>query len=266
MVEYIAYIDEAGDDGFHKLATADKGGQSRWLILGCCLVTTDVDKLLPGFRDSILSRFPKRKTRELHFRNLNHAQKVVTSQMIGEFPVDGALALSNKATLPGSKWATTFAQKGYLYNYLLRWLLERVTHHCHTQNQGCSLRLVFSRRSGTDYQKMVEYLELMRGGHEVMRPVRSINWNVFNISDIRVENHGKWAGLQIADCLTSAFFSAIEPNVYGNYETSYANHLRSRLITVGGTALNAGLAFVPSFAKSKLDAKQLAFVETFKKK
>lgn len=266
MVEYIAYIDEAGDDGFHKLATADKGGQSRWLILGCCLVTSDVDKLLPGFRDSILSRFPKRRTRELHFRNLNHAQKVVTSQLIGGFPIEAALTLSNKATIPGSKWAVTFAQKGYLYNYLLRWLLERVTQHCNLQNPKCSLRLVFSRRSGTDYQKMVEYLELMRGGREVMRPVRSINWNVFNIADIRVENHSKWAGLQIADCINSAFFSAVELNLYGNYETTYAENLRTRLITSGGTALNTGLTFVPSVTASKLDKLQEAFVLSFRKK
>jgi hypothetical protein len=266
MVEYIAYIDVAGDDGFHKLATADKGGQSRWLILGCCLVTSDVDRLLPGFRDSILSRFPQRKTRELHFRNLNHAQKVVTSQMVGGFPIEGALTLSNKATIPGSKWAVTFAQKGYLYNYLLRWLLERVTDHCHAQNRGCSLRLVFSRRSGTDYQKMVRYLELMRDGREVMRQVRKINWNVLNIADIRVENHSKWAGLQLADCLNSAFFSAIEPNLYGNYETAYAENLRTRLIVSGGTALNAGLTFVPSVTASKLDERQEAFVLTFRKR
>ena len=98
-----------------------------------------------------------------------------------------------------------------------------------------------------------------------MRPARSINWDVFNIADVLVENHSKWASLQISDCINRGFFSAFEPNAYGNYETSYANHMRKRLITTGGTAINAGLTLVPSIAASKLDERQDAFVQTFKK-
>jgi hypothetical protein len=58
----------------------------------------------------------------------------------------------------------------------------------------------------------------MRDKKEVVRPVRSILWDVLDIDDIAVENHRKWAGLQIADCVTSAFFAAVEPNAYGNCE------------------------------------------------
>jgi hypothetical protein len=266
MTQYIAYVDEAGDDGFSKLATADAGGQSRWLVLGCCLVTRDDDLKLPASRDAILARFPKRQARDLHFRYLKHAQKTVACQEIAKLPIEAALTLSHKITLPGSKWETTFAQKGYLYNYLLRWLLERVTTHCAAQSKDCSLRIIFSRRSGTDYEKMVEYLELMRGGHEVMRPTRSINWNVFDIKDITVENHSKWAGLQISDCVTSAFFTALEPNAYGNYESSYATLLKDKLISTNGVILGCGLTLVPSVGKSQLDEHQKKFVESFQKK
>jgi len=38
MKEYVAYIDEAGDEGFGKLAAGPVGGQSRWLVLGACIV------------------------------------------------------------------------------------------------------------------------------------------------------------------------------------------------------------------------------------
>ena len=70
---------------------------------------------------------------------------------------------------------------------------------------------------------MLEYLKLMRDARELMRPVRSINWSVIDINNIAVENHSKWAGLQLSDCITSAFFSAVEPNTYGNYEHSYGH-------------------------------------------
>lgn len=264
--DYIAYIDEAGDDGFGKLATAESGGQSRWLVLGCCLATREADLMLPANRDKILARFPKRQSRVIHFRDLKHAQKTVACQEISNMKLEAALTFSHKVTLPGSRWEGTFKQKGYLYNYLLRWLLERVTSHCHQQSPRCSLRIIFSRRSGTDYQKMIEYLELMRDGRELMRPVRSINWNVFDIKDIAVENHSKWAGLQIADCITSAFFSAMEPNMYGNYETSYADLLRNKLITSGGITLGVGLTLVPSIEKSALDESQKSFILSFQKK
>ena len=248
--DYVAYIDEAGDDGFGKLVTGDKGGQSRWLVLGCCLATRDADLKLPAERDKILARFPKRQSRVIHFRDLKHAQKVVACQEISKMPLEAALTFSHKVTLPGSRWQTTFSQKGYLYNYLLRWLLERITTHCHRQSRECSLRLIFSRRSGTDYQKMIDYLELMRDNRELVRPVRSINWSVLDIKDIAVENHSKWAGLQLADCITSAFFSAVEPNAYGNYETSYADLLRSKLISSGGITLGVGLTLVPQSKKA----------------
>ena len=93
---------------------------------------------------------------------------------------------------------------------------------------------------------MKDYLMLMRDGHETAKPVRSINWSVVDVDAIAVENHNKWAGLQISDCVTSAFFRAIEPNIYGNYEPRYAQILKGNLIKSGGNALNCGLTPVPS--------------------
>ena len=129
-IDFVAYIDEAGDEGFGKLAAGPVGGQSHWLILGACLVSREDDLKLPHWRDQILGRFPKRKTRDLHFRYLNHAQKVVVSQEIAKLPVHLSLVLSHKVTIPGSKYESTFKQQGRLYNYILRWLLERITTHC----------------------------------------------------------------------------------------------------------------------------------------
>lgn len=249
MSDFIAYIDEAGDEGFGKLKAADgNGGQSRWLLIGACLVRADDDAKLPGWRDAIVARLPGRR-RDLHFRDLNHDQRVFVSQELARLPLGAAVTFSHKVTIPGSKWETTFKRKGYLYNYLVRWLLERLTFECSPDlgEPPNSLKLVFSRRGGTDYATMRDYLILMRDGRELMQPVRSIKWDVLDVNNIAVESHGKWAGLQFADCMTSAFFSAVEPNVYGNYEPRYADHFRPRLIRRNGNALNCGIAPVPSF-------------------
>ncbi|WP_291539309.1 DUF3800 domain-containing protein [Brevundimonas sp.] len=267
-MDFIAYIDEAGDEGFGKLkAQGRAGGQSQWLAIGACLVLATNDTSLPKLRNEILAKFPRRANRDLHFRDLNHDQKVVACQEISRFPLGAAVMLSNKTTIPGTKWANVFKSKGMLYNYLVRWLLERVTAECAAGSSAepCRLKLVFSRRGGTDYHHMKDYLRLMRDGRELMRPVRSINWKVLNIDDLVVEDHSRWAGLQIADCITSAFWTAVEPNVYGNHETRYAEILKPRLIHKAGNALNHGLAPVPSWHASHPSDIQKQFLLSFTK-
>lgn len=269
MKHYTAYIDEAGDEGFGKLAAGNSEGQSRWLCVGACIVTRENDLKLPGWRNEILAKFPKKKTRDLHFRDLKHEQKIVVCQEISKLPLGICVTLSHKITIPGSKWESTFKKKGYLYNYLLRWLLERVTEVCRRDGGGgaSTLRLVFSRRANTDYKTMREYFVLMKEKREKMPQVRGIDWHLLDIDNIAVENHSKWAGLQIADCVTSAFFLAVEPNTYGNYEHTYAKLLKDRLIkTWNGHSLDCGIVPVPSWAKCQTDAQQEEFFRSFIKK
>jgi len=185
---------------------------------------------------------------------------------LSKLPIGAAITFSHKVTISNSRYEDIFKKKGFLYNYLLRWLLERVTVACRdaARSEPCALKIVFSRRGGTDYQTMKEYLELMRDGREKIRPARNILWNVLDIDLIAVENHTKWAGLQIADCITSAFFNAVEPNIYGNYETGYALALRPNLIKRNGIAIGRGVTPVPSLGHCALDDAQKAFFESFK--
>jgi hypothetical protein len=112
---------------------------------------------------------------------------------------------------------------------------------------------------------MKRYLAQMRDGNELMKPVRTIRWDVLNIDDIIVENHSKWAGLQLADCMSSAFFRGVEPNAYGNYEHRYAQMLTGRVLRKHGRALNCGVTPVPGIGKCSADAEQLAFFQSFDK-
>ena len=264
-MEFIAYIDEAGDEGFGKLRDpANAGGQSRWLLIGACLVLAENDPKVPQWRDGVIERLQK-PWKHLHFCDLSHDQRVVVSQEISKLPLGAALTFSHKVTIPGTKFAEVFAKKGYLYNYLLRWLLERLTSEVAAADPNGRLRLVFSKRGGTNYRSMRDYLILMRDGRELLKPVRSINWKVLDVDDIEVENHSKRAGLQLADCITSAFYAAVEPNRYGNYEPRYADQLRPRVIHKGGNALNHGIAPVPSFSGCRADEAQMAFFRSFTK-
>ena len=249
--DFIAYIDEAGDEGFGRLLLPDPGRQSRWFLLGAAIVEGHEDHNVPAWRDYILNRFPNKQKREIHFRDLKHEQKVVVAQELAQLPIKCCITFSNKITLCGSKWANIYKRPGHLYNYMTRWLLERVTTYCATQalERGIpgTLKVVFSRRANTDYQSMMDYMLLMKEGREKIRPVRSIDWRVFDPKDIAVENHSVRAGLQLADAFTSAFFNAVEPNGYGNTETAYAERLRETPIRRAENALNCGITPVPSY-------------------
>jgi len=98
---------------------------------------------------------------------------------------------------------------------------------------------------------MKDYLCLMRDGRERHEPVRSIDWSVLNPDDIKVENHSKRAGLQIADVATSATYKGLEPNLYGDVETRYARLFAPRFIKENGTRLHAGITIVPRSSAAK---------------
>ena len=177
--DFIAYIDEAGDDGLGKLkGPAQSGGQSSWLILGAMIVPADRDRLVPSWKREIRARFPTKQSRDLHWRKLNHNQRVVVSSDLASLPIHAALALSHKVAIPGSPHEETFKKPGYLYNHLIRWLLERLIDWCERQSPAgqASLRVVFSKRRGTDYETMKDCLNRLSRGqgqvpkdHELVR-------------------------------------------------------------------------------------------------
>lgn len=252
MDEYFAYLDEAGDEGFGKLKTDDRGGQSLWLLMGGIIVSKENDALLPKWRDEITAQMPRKRSRDLHFKNLSHDQRVMATRSLGEKPFGSSVVCSFKETILDLKETKPSAyekykQKGHLYNYLVRFLLERLTTACQLKSgtNPCKLTVTFSKRGGTDYEEMRDYLFYLRDGHEKISPVRSINWNVLHPEDIKVENHSNRAGLQIADVVTSATYKALEPNSFLDTEPRYVTNLAKRFLKTNGSVLNEGITFVP---------------------
>lgn len=258
MLKFYAYIDEAGDEGFGKLKTARSGGQSQWLAIGAILVAAENDRFLPRWRDEARTVLAQQR-RDLHFNKLKHEQKVAVTRLLARHPFGVSVVCSDKIEINALKsnprLYNQYKQKGHLYNYLTRFLLERLTKACAQKaalsgTQG-ELEVVFSRRAGTDYEVMRDYLFLMREGREVIKPVRSIDWSVLHPENIKVENHSKRAGLQIADIVTSATYAALEPNLYGDVETRYAKSLSGRYLRPNGLIANEGVTIIPRASNCK---------------
>ena len=107
---------------------------------------------------------------------------------------------------------------------------------------------------------MRDYLCLMRDGKEKIAPVRSIDWTVLDPDNIDVQNHSNRAGLQIADIITSATSSALEPNAFGNSEPRYALELAPRFCRLNGRIANRGLTILPRPTDNPLTGDQKTFL------
>lgn len=269
--EYVAYIDEAKDEGFGKLGQGTSTGQSSWLALGAAIVSRDNDSKLPTWRNEVMALFPRKQNPDLHFRKLNHDQRVAVCKYLSEKPIGISVVASNKATILSSHSRDVFKRKGYLYNYLVRFLLERVTAECARTKtrrgvEGVTLKVVFSRRGGTNYYSMRDYLCLLRDGKERVAPVRSIDWTVLDPENIDVQNHSNRAGLQIADIITSATSSALEPNAFGNSEPRYALELAPRFCRLNSRIANRGLTILPRPADNPLTEDQKTFLQDLERR
>lgn len=254
--KFYAYIDEAGDEGFGKLKTARCGGQSRWFALGAVLVSEQNDRCPPRWRDKALEIFDTRK-RDIHFNKLKHEQKVALARLLAEKPFGISVICSDKVEITNLRidLYEKYKEKGHLYNYLTRFLLERLTTACANKaklsGSQAQLEVTFSRRAGTDYSIMRDYLFLMRDGKEKLPPVRSVDWSVLNPEDIKVENHSKRAGLQLADVVTSATYAGLEPNLYGDVEPRYARLFARRFLKESNSVSNCGVTVVPRKSAQK---------------
>ena len=263
--DFHVYIDEFGDEGFGKLRSPARGGQSRWFMIGGVIVRSENDRKLPQWRDEILKELGRRDAREIHFKKLRHEQKVVACRMLREKPFGICVIASNKITIAREDNYDDFKNKGYLYNYLTELLLERITFACRVAAKQSGiinpkLRACFSRRRGTNYQEMREHFQRLKHLSDKGFGKNRINWEIFSPEDFVVENHAKRAGLQIADIVTSATGKALEPNLYGDIEPRYALLLKPRFLHQRGRILGAGLKLLPPIDRNPLNPDQLDFL------
>lgn len=214
---FVAYIDEAGDEGFKFLE--GERGSSRWFVLSAAVVRKSSDGMVEAAREArrVLGRPDKYV---LHFRDLKHEQRLPLVRIISGLRVRTINIMVHK---PSIAHPETFQQEAHkLYRYCTRLLLERISWLCrgHANNGECKADLVFSNRSAMSYDDLRSYLMLLRrqtdNGAEI-----SIDWGVIDPDQVRAVNHDKLAGLQIADAVASSAFFAANRTQYGEIEGRY---------------------------------------------
>jgi hypothetical protein len=107
-------------------------------------------------------------------------------------------------------------ESGKFYNWCMRLLLERVTEWAASlqkRESGClePLRIVFAERGGHDYEHFFKYIDLlaMQGKENTLYlKGKGLSPELLARDHWSVLPAEKWAGLQLADTVASAFYQA----------------------------------------------------------
>ncbi len=141
----------------------------------------------------------------------------------------------------------------YFYCWLTRLLLERVTEFCHTRTKidygnVRPVRIEFSHREGFSYGQLKAYLYKLRmqsTGNALYLSKGDLAWPVVDLDQIHSYDHRQRAGLQLADCVASAFHESVAIKPDGTCKPDYAKCLKSRMWCPNGRYFDKGIKTAP---------------------
>mgnify|MGYP006292103659 CR=1 FL=1 len=258
---FLAFIDEAGDDGLGNYRQFGRnGGSSHWLVLSALIIRKTNSLATVGWRDEILRKLQKDKG-ALHFVKLDHGQRIVASESLSSRPARVVNIVASKRLLTDS----VFQRKNQLYFYLARYLIERVSWLCRDMRPRVSegngqVAITFSRRGGMSYENFRDYLSHLKTDDHDVR----VHWPVVDIDAVNAQDHSKMAALQLADIVASSFSAAVEYNRYGHCEDRYAKALKPLAYRHNGRHLGYGHKFIPQPEDCGLCPQQFRIIEAFK--
>lgn len=235
------YIDEAGCEGY-KI----KEGvwvSSEWFMVGALIVRNNNDLELSRCVDKIKShiKFEKGKLKPLHFSELNHEKrKYVIKCMTETGKFRCCYVAVNKKAIVDSSFLKS--HKGYLYNYCIRYLLERVTWLVDSYNGKANL--IFENRGNTSYEELEEYLDSLYSDDTAQIRKGVIISN-------KILNKSQSKNLQLSDAITSSLFKALEFNSMGLIEESYITTLRPYIYNNKENYHSYGMKFFPKKSSEK---------------
>lgn len=216
--KYIAYIDEAGDDGLKVIRPMDPTGGSEWFVVAGVVVRASRERNVVEWVNEIISSLHNHQSRGLHFNNLSEKKRLIVCKRLASLEARYFVVCSNKKNMKGYKnpLAAEIPSQCWFYNWMTRLLLERITDfvYWHSQKECGSpqkLKIEFSNRGGLSYPQMNAYFRWIGyQGENTFLNFGKIHWDTLSIDLLKVYPHQHRAGLQLADIVASAFFKAAD--------------------------------------------------------
>ncbi len=275
-VGYIAYIDEAGDDGLQRIRPTSSGA-SEFLVLSCLLIRADREvEVLPWLK-ALVAGLNQHQITHLHFRQLRPEKKMLAASTIANLPVRLFTVISHKRNMRNYTNLSAAKAKinvtAWFYVWLIRILVERVSDYClrktHRDHGGLtSIRFEFASRGGVKVGDVARYFEYLREQekfgllyHEHWVP----KWDVMDFNEIRSFPAKARAGLQLVDCVASAFFQALELTNEGSVNSDFAKLLAPRMcLSSRNRIYGYGVKVWPEHAALLVKANQAEILEYYR--
>ena len=238
---FVAYIDEAGDEGFKfEKGSSGEKGSSEWLVLGAVILRRASE--MPEIRlvDDVRARlnrgrkpdrqFPAKKA--LHFRDLEHDVRKYYAARIAKANLTSVVVLIKKQDLlAGNETSAEEREvRAVLYDVAVLALIETISHHCAREYTADdtgdgSINLVFSSNGSVNYDKLRNTIEGVLADPSAFSYEGYSEREVIRPAQVQAIMHSKSMGLQIADAVTSSYYYAVENSADGFTEDAYVRLL-----------------------------------------
>jgi len=270
---YVIFIDEAGDPGIRSVAPAAPRGASEWFTMGALVIDQSRGTETVDWVRDIKAAVNQNQKPFFHYKDvLPGDRRRLACELLAEKPCRLFTVVSHKPNMSGHENPRADRRNGQFqfYNWVLRVLLERVTHWIRVRSladhgEVRPARLVLSATGGLRYTQMLAYHELLRlQGERAYLNARTIAWDVLHSTLYEPVPARTNAGVQLADIVASAFYQAV--NVDGKtWDLAPALALRPKICrALGGRVEDCGLTLMPlKRSDRRLDEKRRQIFDAY---
>jgi hypothetical protein len=269
--EYVAYIDESGDQGLQKVKPLDPDGSSEWLVVSGVVIRKEYEEAASKWIADIRDKLKSPQLRVIHFRKLKPRwRKETVCTEIAKLPIRCFVICSNKKNMKGyvNPFAEQVPSQNWFYCWLTRVLLEKVTHFVASDSRARfggvrRVKIVYSKAGGLSYPQMAAYYEWIREKRRNDNQVLfwgDLEYDTVHSRLLEVRDHKDDARLTLPDVVASAFYKACDKHDTGGCDVTFAKSFVKRMGATPdkpkGQISGYGMKLLPGWKKANLDTNQ----------
>ena len=218
---YIAYIDEAGDDGLERVGSASSAGASEWWVISAVVIKAEREGEILGWGKEIVAALQQPQIQTLHFRKLSDEKKRILCKLISSKSLRLFVFMSHKKNMQGYRNVHAEAAKvnrtAWFYAWTSKILMESVTDFCGRKSrsqyrEAQTIRMEFSDRGGVNiediraYYKYIKDQALLGLSYNKDFP---LDWSTIEPKEMFISPNSMRIGLQLSDAVASSFYASV---------------------------------------------------------
>lgn len=224
-----SFVDESGDDGFSPAST-------EWLVISAVVLGTEYLQKALSEWEACKTLAGRRPQDRLHWNKLSHGARKAVLQRLNQMPITVVSILAHKRSFTPEQVYRLKCPT--LYFFQTKLLVERLSWLARDLNTRT--HITFEDRPQVSPKELKEYIfDTLR------KPGRNTQIAYDNIDGFNAKKHTQQTQLEIADAVAGAVGNGLNPDRYGQVETSYAISLLPKMWIRGGSLYSYGLKVIP---------------------